>query len=244
MGQTQTLKKESEHIPVIMHRLTEKGNYEEIPDDFFFQSYQKAGCRVLAIDFDGVFSSSHEHKSYFLKKAGYAVEPGDTASGRVTGLGVPKEVYERESMKAYVDMLPEAPTEPDMSEYWPKVREIPNLKIYIVTSRYDHMLEVMFGYLKKHAVGVDGVFNVNNTVKKDVLARLKPDVFVDDSPKKIYALFDDPDTCRRMDQTLSECEFVLFRNISNSYEKETQGKVVDLNGGWNKLWDYLRNKFI
>ena len=43
---------------------------------------------------------------------------------------------------------------------------------------------------------------------------------------------------------LTNCDFVLFRNLGNSQDKEgLTEKIIDLQGGWSKLHEYLQNKF-
>jgi len=222
-----------------------KGDYKEISDGEFFNSYQRSNKHVLAIDFDGVWVASEQNKSRLFKEKGYNIAPEDTSRDDVIATGVPMDDYIDVSVKAGIQIVEKGVPELKIDEYWPKLRAISNMDIFIVTSRYDKMVEAMIQYIQMHNTHVEGIFNVNNIPKKDILSRLKPDAFIDDIPSKLYELFENPNECTILNSALSECDMVLFRNCA-SLNKDifVRGKIIDLKGGWDKFYQYLEHKFI
>ena len=142
---------------MFVHR--RNGNYEEISNTEFFNSYTKGTERILAIDFDGVWVSCAEYKSELFKKAGYDIPLEITNRDLATGAGVPTEIYMNVSKKAGLEILEHGIIEPDLKNSWAELMKIPDLKVYIVTSRYDYMIPVVLSLIKKTETFVDGIFN-------------------------------------------------------------------------------------
>jgi hypothetical protein len=221
------------------------GQYQQVDNCDFFGTYFKDQHKVLAMDFDGIWVSSEEYKSKLLKAKGLNIKPPHTSRDRTLAMGVPFDDYMEVSVRAGLDILEHGTPEPGLDKYWNKITKMPELKIYIITSRYDKMIPPLIRFIQKHKTHVDGVFNVNNEPKKEIIERLSPDVFVEDSLIKLSQVLSNSHNDSGLSNTnLTNCDFVLFRNLGNSQDKEgLTEKIIDLQGGWSKLHEYLQNKF-
>ena len=223
--------------------------FKKILDEDFFAKYKKGNFFVLTLDFDGVFTNNHQAKADGLNRKGYNLKPGETSRKHcLEVVGMPLEDYLEGSLYSYIEMLPQVPLEKDVKSIFSKLRKLPSIKIFIVTSRYEkdegskrNSIPAVEAYLKQHGLTIDGLFNTAYGSKEEILARLGANVLVEDTPSKLYEVFKDPKTCQQLDPRLEHCTFFLFRNAGNIEEKKARGKSKLLEG-WKDLLQYVKEK--
>ena len=202
----------------------EELEFIEILEEIFFKTYSKQGL-VLAFDFDGVFTSPHKTKAEAINKLGYNISPEQTNSRYCVNIaGVKREDYVKGSMEAYIDRLLETPLEEGILGFIKWIKTFENIRIYLVTSRYDRMIPALNNYLIKHNLLFDGIFNTQNKSKKKILEKLAADFFIEDSPEKLLQVIKE-----NQSQDIKNCEFILFRNSSNKFFQEPPSEITAIN---------------
>ncbi len=179
---------------------------------------------IIAIDFDGVFTDPHHMKAAEINKRGYTITAGQTDGRFCIGSAcVKQEDYEQASHRVLTELLHHVPLAPHVKEVLARLKSLPQAKVFIVTGRHDSMMGGVISYLEAHELRVDGVINTKNASKKQALIDLGAHLFVEDTPIRVYDLFEDED-CTLLSPGL-RCDVYLFRHIANTFEEKPRGSV-------------------
>lgn len=189
---------------------------------------------VVALDFDGVITNPHKLKADYINKLGYNLTEENSSREQCIAQGVKKEHYEKESIKAYTENPAILPLEEDLIGNFQKIRKLPNLLIFVLTSRFDYMIQHLKDYLKFHKIKIDGVINTNNTNKSESLNKINPNLFVEDTLSKLLGA--------KKNYNGSTCKFILYRNIQNKKDTLSDKGLKDVNG-WKDLSEMIINEY-
>lgn len=185
--------------------------------------------RVLGLDFDGVITNPHGFKSTELLDLGYDVPPEHTSREYcINKLRIPLSIYELATYNVNVNGLLNVPLAENSKKIINKLYEI--VKIFIITSRKNDEIAVAKEYLKEKEIRYDRVYNTNRAPKLNVLSKIKPIIFVDDTPIKLQEL-----------NGLNICPLFLFRNDANQYYINDVGWYE---GEWDAIHSLLLSKII
>ena len=183
--------------------------------------------RVLGLDFDGVITNPHGFKSTELLNLGYDVPPEHTSREYcINKLRIPLSVYELATYNVNVVGLLDVPLAKNSKKVINKLYK--NIMIFIITSRKNDEVVAVKEYLKEKEIKYDRVYNTNRGPKLNILFRIKPIIFVDDTPIKLQELND-----------LNTCPLFLFRNVENQYYMNDAGWRE---GGWDRIHSWLLSK--
>ncbi|OGJ13344.1 hypothetical protein A3K82_00405 [Candidatus Pacearchaeota archaeon RBG_19FT_COMBO_34_9] len=193
---------------------------------------------VVAFDFDGVVTNPHKLKTQYINELGYGITPEQC--GRhvcIDILGIPIKDYERGTFRSYTESPDKLPLETDFKENFQKIRNLEKIALFFVTSRYDDMLQHLQEYTKYHKIKIGGVVNTENKPKTASLKSVNANIFVDDSPKKIWAIMsEDSKFCEK-------CSLILYRNIANKSEENPCPSRIIETDNWNNLADRIIKEY-
>lgn len=221
-----------------MYLQTKTWKFKKISNTLFFKNYKK-GCFTIVFDFDGVFTSPQEIKARLINKLGYKIRPHETeAEYCIKFKKVKEENYKKATIDAYTKFLMRTPLAKGVDPYFYKVKKL-SIKLYVLSSRSDDMIMWLEPYLKKYRLIFGGIFNTNDGPKRKLLALLRPDVFVEDSPYKLRDVFEDQG-CKKVNTKLKQCKFILLRNVANKHSK-VKGKIQVI-PSWKYLYELIKKE--
>lgn len=189
---------------------------------------------VIALDFDGVITDPYKLKTFYLNEKGYRLKENECSVISCLNKGVSKEDHEYASQKAFTTEPRNLPLEKDFLKYFNKINDLNEIKIFILTSRNEGMLKHLEEYLRYYQIKVDGVVNTKNKNKSESLIKIKANIFVDDSPFKLWQILKENNNIN--------CKLILYRNVQNSLEKKPSSKVIEVNG-WEELINVIMNEY-
>ena len=192
------------------------------------------GKFVVALDFDGVITAPYYLKATYINELGYKITPKESGKEDCLQLGVKKEDYDVGSIKAYTEKPSILPLENGFLKNFKQIRDLKNVFIAIVTSRYDSMLAHLEDYLKHHKISVDAVIHTRYTNKAGPLALIKTSVFVEDTLSKLIDA--------KKEFSGDYCKFIFYRNIQNSNHKLKDSDVVEMDN-WVKLKEFILSEY-
>ena len=208
-------------------------NLREIEDDQILNKIK--GNFTIALDFDGIFTNPYELKIKYLQKLGYDLKGGQCGREFCLKLGMNEEDYERESIKAYTESVENLPLQNNFLQNFLKLRNLPRISIFILTSRYDYMIKHLQEYLKYHQIRVDGIINTNNQRKDIALKKIGARIFVEDTLSKIIQIIEE-------DIFHEECSFILYRNLQNKFDQNDCKKIIEIYN-WEDLSKIILKKY-
>ena len=129
------------------------------------------------------------------------------------------------------------PLEKNAKEVMDKILDADNM-IFKVTSRYNHEMPSLFQYLDKNDLRCNGIINTCRNNKLGTLINLRPDIYIDDAPEKLYELFINPDNAK-VHPMLIGCRLILYRNSANRYAKNPCAPVIDVKKGWEEIEELI-----
>jgi predicted kinase/uncharacterized HAD superfamily protein len=193
---------------------------------------------VIAIDFDGIVTYPHKIKTECinagLKKEGYEFRIVEELSSKKICMrtGVPLEIYKL-GVKGETTEIENLPLQKGFIDNYNKIKKL-NVKLYIVTARYDNMIEHIEKYLKYHNLVFDGIINTSETNKIFPLKNINADIFIDDNIEVFKEIIkEDKDFQNR-------CDLIFFRDIHNQEEKLLNG-LIEVNS-WNEIYNIVSKK--
>ncbi|MCF7871790.1 HAD family hydrolase [Candidatus Woesearchaeota archaeon] len=215
--------------------------------EFEFKNIELNTKNNIALDFDGVITNPFSLKKEYLTNKGYSISKKTiTKKDIISEMQNQKKLSEQQANKEYDEMI--------VSLYIEKMNEIPLFEyvketinemnsnghnIYIVTSRYDDVqrpeIKAALEYLKENEIKIEALINTNNKSKKDVLKKIKPLIYVDDSLSKITELYEDS-ACSKIIPELKNTRFYLFNIHSNESTLPNNIKTVH---NWKQIRDIL-----
>jgi len=229
-------------IQVLNHKImTQDGdmNLTEINDASVFELVKSKF--VLALDFDGVITSPYKLKTEYinqeLKRRGQNIRIEEKVSSRddCLKLGIPVEIYDEASIRAYTERPEILPLTDGFLEVFKKIKELPNIAIFIVTSRYASMLKHLEEYLRYHNIKIQGIIHTENKNKRAPLNMLGANIFVDDTLSKVKELLNG-------EKNFSETgKIILFRNVSN--EDHPGMREILETWNWNELYNLIIKEY-
>ena len=191
---------------------------------------------VVALDFDGVITSPHSLKAKYINDLGYNLSPNQADKEICINLGVKKEDYSKGSIKAYTEDPAKLPVENLFFENFNNINLMPNVKTFIISSRYGAMMQHLHDFLKFYKIKVSGIINVNGGNKITGLRKINPEIFIEDSLEKIENVLKELKTT----EPLSKCIFVFYRNIGNSLV-QNKNNILERDN-WNDIYQLVKNK--
>jgi len=209
-----------------------KARYDKIPElikDKF----------VVVLDFDGVITSHSGLKTSYINEFGYNIkEEGCGHDACVRHGSVKEEDYVKARDAAQLASPDKLPLAKDFLENFSKLKKLKNTAIFILTSRYEHMLEHLENYMKHHKIKIKAIINTADKSKSEHLKNLNSQIFVDDSPFKLNNIFNE----LKDDDFLRQCSFMLFRTPENSPEANPDPNVIEVYD-WNTLYGRILKKY-
>ncbi len=189
---------------------------------------------VVALDFDGVVTNPHELKTQYINELGYSITPEQC--GRYTCINVlriPLNDYEKGSIRSYTETPVKLPLEKIFIKNFNKLKNLEEIAIFFVTSRYDDMLHHLHEYTKYHKIKVDGIINTENKNKTQALKLINPKIFIDDSPKKLSEILE------KEPKFYEKCSLILYRNIANKIKTNPNKKYIYEVDNWDNLTNII-----
>src|SRR3989344_672329 len=203
-----------------------KFNFKEVKNSIILNRIKNKF--VIVLDFDGVITAPYELKVKYLNKLGYNLSNNNCSRDSCLAIGIRERDYEKASIHAYTSPPDVLPLEEGFLENFSKIRNLPNVLIFILTSRYDSMMGHMEEFLKYHNIKVDGVINTNNLEKYISLKDFGAKVFVEDTLSKIKQItIGWPDV-------FENCNLIFFKNAQNNLDKNNDERVGEV-FGWKDL---------
>jgi len=192
---------------------------------------------IIALDFDGVITSPYKLKTEYINQFGHNIsEEGSGYDACVRKGDVSEEHYKEASLKALTESTDRLPLQDNFMDNYNSIVGLRDAAVYIVTSRYESMLDHLSKYLDHHDIFVNGIFHTSSENKATVLRKIKADLFVDDSPYQISQIL-------KMDSKIAdECSLVLFRTKANEIEDSPDNRVIEISG-WSELASLIRKKY-
>lgn len=191
------------------------------------------GKSIMAVDFDGVISNPYGLKAYYLKERGYDIPEEETSPLLCLKHGVPPEIHEYAIKKSFLTSPKKLPLQEDFLAYFRKIRT-KKIAVFIITSRAGSMMNHLFEYLKYYHIGVDGIINTENKAKSQALNRLKPQIFIDDSPFKLEKVIN-------IEKNIFDwCEIILYRNKQNKVEPSPDPRIIEVRS-WKEIYLFLKS---
>ncbi|MBT4540849.1 hypothetical protein HOC35_05025 [Candidatus Woesearchaeota archaeon] len=195
----------------------------------------------LAFDFDGVITSPQGYKASILSEMGYDINPEDTANKfALKKMGQQRPELSAKEIKRdynemidllYVDRILDIPAEVGAIEVMKKYCENERYNVYIVTSRYANserpQVQAAGKWLQKKGISIDGLIHTDEQNKQQDLAKMRPAIYVDDSIKKLYELFEDQE-CTMLPGEIADTKIIHFRQVANAHES-VRGKILQVN---------------
>jgi len=199
--------------------------------------YSRSGT-IIATDFDGVITNPHELKATELHTFGFSFPHEETSRQYCIKIKkVPEKIYESVTFKVNISNLLSVPLEKNVKEVMDKILDADNM-IFIVTSRYNHEMPSLFQYLDKNDLRCNGIINTCRNNKLGTLINLRPDIYIDDAPEKLYELFVNSDGAK-VHPMLIGCKLILYRNISNRYVKNLRAPIIEVKRGWEEIEEII-----
>ena len=206
-------------------------------DKYLNSHYRKNGT-VIATDFDGVITNPHELKAKELQKLGVSILPEDTSRQYCIKIKkIPEKIYESVTFKVNVFNLLNVPLEENVKEVLDKILDADNT-VFIVTSRYNHEMSSLFQYLDKNDLRCNGIINTCRNNKLSTLINIKPDIYIEDTPEKLYELFVNPDNAQ-VHAMLIGCKLILYRNSANRCVNTLCAPIIDVKRGWEEIEEII-----
>jgi len=193
---------------------------------------------VVVLDFDGVITSHSKLKTQFINELGYNIKEEECGYDACVRHG---NVNEEDYIKARFKAQTQAPgvllLSDNFLENFEKLRQLKNITIFILTSRYESMLEHLENYMKHYNIKVDGIVNTSGGSKLETLKKMNAKVFVEDSPYKLSKIFSE----LREDKFLDKCQFILFRTKENSPEPSPNKRIIETDN-WGELFAIIKRE--
>ena len=195
------------------------------------------GNFIIALDFDGVVTSPHELKTKYINEFGYDLTKEQCSyEVSVKKLGVEKEKYREANIKADTQPPEKLPLEENFLENFSKIRSNNKIKIIIVTSRFDFMIEHLKNYLKHHGIKIDGIMNTCEKTKTQALKNINANIFVEDGASKLKDILDEDKNI------INKTKLVLFRHIQNKVIEKPNENIIEIDN-WNDLHDFIMEEY-
>jgi len=193
---------------------------------------------VIALDFDGVITNQSKLKTQYINEKGNNIKEEECGYDACVRHG---NVKEEDYIKARGDAQTADPGVLPLAENFLKVfsylKKLENVFIFILTSRYENMLEHLERYMKHYKIRVDGIINTADKSKTQHLKDLNARIFVDDSPYKLENIFKELEG----DDFVKKCSFILYRTKENSPEKNPSSLIVEIDN-WKDLKEIILKK--
>jgi len=216
-----------------MYKL-EDSKWKTLEDGDFAELEDK---KVVAIDFDGVITSPHRQKAEAMTDAGYETKPKESSRDYATKVkGVPLDIYEEATYSVNIDNLIDVDMEEGVKEVLSELDGNSDVALVVVTSRRDHELESVLGYITHNKLPLHYVLHTNRAHKVDAIKRLNPKIFIEDTISKINPLIEDEVIKQRIET--GEFNILYFQNHANIYE-ESNKYVQDVDS-----WKEIKEKII
>jgi len=193
---------------------------------------------VIVLDFDGVVTYHSKINMEYLREFGYNLNEEESGHSCVKNGGVKEEHYRIARFKAQTASPDKLPLSKGFSENFSELLKLNNKVIFILTSRYDHMLKHLESYMKHHKIKVDGIINTSELGKTKFLTDLNANIFVDDNLKKITEVFSEI----KLDNFLKKCDFIFFRTTENKLEMNPDKKITEIDN-WKDLTLFITKKY-
>jgi|SRR3989344_55537 len=212
--------------------------------DFNFKDAEYGECNklienkyVIALDFDGVITSPGEIKKLYINRLGYNLQLNEVEKNICLSKGVSLEDYKKASYKAYTERPSILPLEKDFKEVFYKLRNLKEIAIFIVSSRYDHMVSHLEEFLKYNKIKLDGIICTSEKNKIDALMEINANIFIDDSFSKLKDIIDNNKKFHK------KCLLFFFRNNQNKNIRIEDNKIKEV-AGWKELENIINKKMI
>jgi len=189
---------------------------------------------VIALDFDGVVTDPYKLKTFYLNEKGYNLSEEQSSALSCINKGITKEDYEYATKKAFTSSPEILPLVPDFIEVFKRIKKLNQIKIFIITSRENDLLDHLKNFLGYHQIKVDGIINTNKKNKINDLIKIGARVFIDDSPFNFFQMLNGKKELK--------IKWILFRNIQNKLEKKPSKEIVEV-GGWKELEKILFKEY-
>jgi len=215
-------------------------NFVEFPEEKIPELID--GKFVIALDFDGVITNPHKFKTKYINQAlreigaDFTISEEQCSRKVCLGLGIPKEVYEKASIRGYAESQEILLLEKGFAENFKKLRALEKIIIIILTSRHDYMIKHLQKYLSYYKIRVDGIIHTKGGSKAEPLRIINAKIFVEDDVYKLEKML--KEDSRLFEKYL----LVLYRNISNRIEKSPNKNIMEIDN-WNDLFKVISTKY-
>jgi len=192
--------------------------------------------KILAIDFDGVISNPYIVKLKILERFGYQIRIDQTTFGECVKTGiVRKEHYEIANQNALAAGPNKIVLEVDFIKYYKKLFNLP-FDLYLVTSRVDKDMDVLYSILEYYNIKMDYIVNTNKKNKYFTLCDISADFHIEDNSFYVSEILKE----LKSNNTNKGFKLIYYINNANANEKIINNDVMSIRG-WQKLYYYLLN---